>query len=114
MQKNLFIVSHLPGKLFSLDALDFVDNNIDNSVYLEEGLEADDYFGWVFRKDGNTWTKVELTEEEREEISTTELAKVLDKHIVDTCTGMIVYDVAWWAIPFNRFQYGFTTFHFEV
>ena len=119
MQNNLFVISHLPGKLFSLDALDFVENTIDPKLYevdVNHGVTFNlPGLGMVFKKDGDTWTHFNLLDEEKEKYSELPgLAEALAKHIDDTCTGMIVYDVAWWAMPFNMFQEGFTTFHFEV
>ena len=118
MQNNLFVVSHIPGKLFSLDTFDFVDNTADLSAF-DNTDEAEtwevDRIGLVLKKDGDTFTKVELTEAEREAFNDNEeLGKALNAYIIATCTGMIVYDVAWWAMPFNAFMQGFCDRHFDV
>jgi hypothetical protein len=116
---NLFVVSHLPGKLFSLDTFTFVDNDAPREVY---DPSNDDYHAYnlpgcgnVLKKENGVYTLVELTEDEKEAFTENdELSKVLRAHIVAENTGKIVYDVAWWACPFNLFQQGFSLFHFEV
>ena len=119
MQNNLFVVSHIPGKLFSLDTFEFVDNPTAAALDPDEHDEACTWgvpnLGAVLRKDGDDFTVVELTQEERAAFTVNkDLVAALNAHIIATCTGMIVYDVAWWAMPFNQFQQGFSDLHFEV
>lgn len=71
--------------------------------------------GAVFERVGDVFTRIELTEEQKREFSQDEaLRKHLNELIVSSCTGKIIYDVAWWAVYFNQFVEGFTYLHFEV
>jgi hypothetical protein len=120
MPNNLYVVSHIPGKMFSLDTFEFVDNTADPLIYDPEQEGSNATFGvpgcgMVLHKKDEVFTSVELSVAERELFTyNKDISKVLNDHINDCCTGMIVYDVAWWAMPFNTFMEGFSDRHFEV
>ena len=103
--KNIYVASYEPNRLFSLHDFTFHDfeHQFEPGTLLERG-EPERYVELA-----------EMSEKEKEKFTENgELEALLSKIIFDSCTGKIVYDVAWWAMPFNQFQYGFTTFHFEV
>lgn len=113
MQDNLFVMSHIQGKLFSLDTYTYVDGSIPKELQNGDGNDGE---GSVVKKlsDG-TFESVIISDEDKNIYSHDEnLRTILNATINESCKDMIVYDVAWWAMGFNNFMRGFTNHHFEV
>ena len=107
---NIYVASFNDNEIFSLKDFTFHAREHDfeagNVVKLENGV-----LDYAYPDNDEN----ELTEQQKEEFDNNkELGKLLNEVIVKNCTGKIVYDVAWWAMPFNRFMRGFCNRHFEV
>lgn len=107
---NLYVASFNKNEIFSLK--DFTFHAKEHDFEAGEVLKLENdvlVYGCPENKDN------ELTEEQKEVFDKNkDLGKLLNELIVKNCTGKIVYDVAWWAMDFNRFMRGFGNRHFEV
>lgn len=103
--ENVYVASFRENELFSLHDFTFhsFEHEFEPGTLLERG-EPEQYAELV-----------EMTQEEKDKfMANDELSKLMDDIIVKENTGKIVYDVCWWAGPFNNFMRGFSDFHFEV
>lgn len=107
---NIYVASFNKNEIFSLK--DFTFHEKDHEFEAGEVLKMENgglEYAYPENKDNH------LTEDQKEVFDNNkELSKLLDDVILKNCTGKIVYDVAWWAMPFNRFMRGFCNNHFEV
>ena len=105
--ENLYVASYNPNEVFNLQNFTFK-----NIIHQYEPGEVIKLENEVFSQYN---LNNELSEEEKKEFdNNNELLKLINEIITKKCTGMIVYDVAWWAMGFNRFMQGFCNRHFEV
>jgi hypothetical protein len=102
--ENIYVTSFNANEIFSLQNFSFKE--------FDHDLEP----GELISLENNSLTILEgLEESEKEKFTKSKiLEKILNDLITKYCTGKIVYDVAWWAMDFNTFMYGFSNRHFEV
>lgn len=103
--ENVYVVSHEDGKLFHLKDLKMT----------EEKLPEECEPGCVFTKNSaGEFEYFELDDSVKEQLTyDPELLTLLNKMIVDSCTGKTNYDVAWWVGGFNNFMAGFCNHHYD-
>lgn len=103
--ENIYVASFRKNELFSLHDFTFhaFEHEFEPGALLERG-EPEEYAELV-----------EMSQEEKDKFTDNKpLGKLLNEVIMTENKGKIVYDVAWWAMGFNRFMRGFSDMHFEV
>lgn len=103
MLENVYVVNQ-NGELFRIQDLTIHDK----SLLSDEFQESEP--GTVLRRmKSGEWQEFIIPEDMIDTMTNDpEITDYLNKVVVDNCTEKIMYEVAWWAMGFNKFSYAFT------